>query len=223
MAVSDKITPANKSSIFREVGGSVYFECKKSGPFSQDCHVNCGNGKRFRTTSGYCFYLSKGTYTLSVSTRHRNKDLLHTANVTVTEKSRGSSAINRTQVISHNTRHITPSIPTASAPSVNPSTSSARVASPITETQFNNSQTSEALQNTISNTISAQNQEQLISNIASDTLNTNNLSNQNSLGELNAVNNGIGLSSQISNSNISSGNININNNAPQNNNQFSLN
>ena len=226
-AASNKIAPANKANIARQVGESVYFECKKLGPFSKDCHVNCGNGKRFRKTSGYCFYLSKGTYTLSVSTRYRNKDLLHTANVTVSEKSRFSRAaknsISSSQEFTASTAsHIRPSIPSSSAASAarpNVSNSSSNSSS-ITETEFNNDAGNQALQNTISNAINAQNQEQMISNIANDSINTNSLGSQNNLSELNAVNNNIGQSPQFNNNNISSGSIN---NTSQNNNQVSLN
>jgi len=228
-AASDKITPANKANIARQVGESVYFECKKLGPFSKDCHVNCGNGKRFRKTSGYCFYLSKGTYTLSVSTRYRNRDLLHTANVTVSEKSRFSRAMKNSigssqEFTASTASHIRPSIPSssaASAASPSPSASNSSSASPsITETQFNNDTGNQALQNTISNAINVQNQEQMISNIASDSLNTNNLGNQNTLGELNVINNNIGQSPQFNNNNTSGS---FNNNTSQNNNQVSLN
>lgn len=225
-AASDKITPANKANIVRHVGESVYFECKKLGPFSKECHVNCGNGKRFRKTSGYCFYLSEGSYTLSVSARYRNRDLLHTANVIVSEKSRSHRAASNKigpgkEFTASTARHITPSIPSASVPSTNPSNANSNSGSTsITETQFNNDAGNQALQNTISNAINVQNQEQMISNIANDSLNTNDLSTQSTLNEINTMNNSLEQSPQF-NTNTSSGSIN--NNTGQNNNQVSFN
>ena len=80
------ITPADNEQIFRNKGELVYVECKKEGPLSTNCLVDCGNGLRFRKTSGYCHYLSNGTFQLKVSTRYRSKNYVHTATVNVTDK-----------------------------------------------------------------------------------------------------------------------------------------
>jgi len=85
-ASSAYITPADKEKIFRRVGDSVFAECKKQSPFSTNCIVDCGNGRRFRKASGYCYYLSSGTFLLKVSSRYRNKNYHHTATVKVREK-----------------------------------------------------------------------------------------------------------------------------------------
>jgi hypothetical protein len=87
------ITPADNEKIFKNTGELVYVECKKEGPLSTNCLVDCGNGLRFRKTSGYCHYLNNGTYALRVSTRYRNKNYTHTATVNVSDKNNYSSQL----------------------------------------------------------------------------------------------------------------------------------
>jgi len=85
MAGSDQIIPADREKIFRQVGESVYVECKKQPPFSRNCQVDCGNGMRFQNAKGYCHYLSEGKFVLNVSTRYRNKNYTHIAVVSISE------------------------------------------------------------------------------------------------------------------------------------------
>lgn len=85
-AGSSLIVPADKEKIVRLVGESVYVECKKQPPYSDNCQVDCGNGRHYRKTKGYCHYLSTGTFVLNVSTRYRNKTYLNTAVVSITDE-----------------------------------------------------------------------------------------------------------------------------------------
>ena len=85
-AGSSKIVPENKAQLIRAVGDSVYVECKKAGPYSTNCQIDCGNGRRFSKASGYCYFMRPGTFLLTVSTRYRNKNILHTATVIVKDE-----------------------------------------------------------------------------------------------------------------------------------------
>ena len=94
-AGSKHIVPADKSKISRNVGESVVVECKNLSPFSTNCQVDCGNGRRFNKAKGYCYYLTKGNYLLKVSTRHRGKEYQHTASVSILEKKKVTNISSR--------------------------------------------------------------------------------------------------------------------------------
>jgi len=224
LAGGPKISPEDKAKISREVGESVYFECKNLGPFSTDCHVDCGNGKRFRKSSGFCFYLSQGTYVLNVNTRHRNQEIFHTAIVTVTDKSKHSAATreflnSQEQSISINASHISPATSSKPIQTVAPSFSNSVSGFASSGNSLStNRQNNQALQNTLSETISNQNQEQLLSGTNNAAANINN---QNTLNQGNTLNNANFNQSSQSNNNFSGGNSNQN--ATQNSNRVSFN
>ena len=220
LASSDKITPEDKENIVRQTGGSVYFECKNSTPFSMDCHVNCGNGKRFRKASGYCFYLSEGSYTLSVRTRYRNKNLLHTANVNVVNKAQFRAMqiekVSSQAHISRNELHNNPELfpPHVVQERKLPLPKSDIVTTTIINNNSIDNSISQSLQDISLDVVRSQERDQLSGQINNDALNINN---QILNRQANALDNTTGQAVQFGNNVFD--NDAINNNNLQNNNQ----
>lgn len=209
-ADNNAIVPEDKAQLHRVVGESVYVECKKAGPFSTNCQVNCGNGMRFQKASGYCYYLRSGVFILNVNTRYRSKELFHTATVTVEEKTHFHGKVPNDRSV------LNPTGPTAATGSVGMISMPGKTISGTTVTFSGGNRRSVSEGTNVTNTINLnsiatqQSQNQIDQSIEKKFTNLNANGNLNSFSQANAnLNNNSNLTNGVATNQINNNNQNL--------------